>query len=426
VKERLVTFALALAALLLFYALVFPKPQPASQQPSRPVSTDSGPDGQLALWQWLQAENIPVSSLRYRYDRLGATDITATATGNVLISVMPHQLQIRNDEWAPVNRWIESGNTLLVIAALDDTPRWSMFATEGFLPELRRFTGIAFEALPEKKTEPSQESQDPQALEKRLKTMMGTFNIDAVPRGQHPLLSQVHRVHGVSDLPASRWRANPVIPAMPLSLLERSDGGATVLWLMQRGRGQIIVCSMASPFSNSQIDQNDNARLLSNILAWSRGENGRVIFDDAHQGLTAFYDAHAFFADPRLHRTLWWLVLLWLVFVLGPLPLRSAFTRWKPVDETVLIDASGRFYSVAVAPLDAAQRLFENFFNELRRKLNLPENGEPLWDWLKTRSRVTHDERSLLQRLFADVRAGERIDLRTLHNLLSDLQGKVA
>jgi hypothetical protein len=193
----------------------------------------------------------------------------------------------------------------------------------------------------------------------------------------------------------------------------------------QRGRGQVILLSLASPFSNSQIDRDDNAQLLSNIIAWSRAANGRVIFDDAHQADTAFYDARAFFADPRLHRTLWWLLLLWLAFVLGPLPLRSAFSPWKPIDETALIDASGRFYSASVTPLDAAQRLFENFFNRLRRGLNLPESGEPLWEWLASQSRVSRDERSQLQSLYAQVRAGERVKLPTLHNLLIDLQGRL-
>jgi hypothetical protein len=42
----------------------------ALQPDSLPWSTDSGQDGQLAVWRWLQAEHVPVLSLRQRYDRL--------------------------------------------------------------------------------------------------------------------------------------------------------------------------------------------------------------------------------------------------------------------------------------------------------------------------------------------------------------------
>ena len=42
-----------------------------------------------------------------------------------------------------------------------------------------------------------------------------------------------------------------------------------------------------------------------------------MIIDDAHQGLVSFYDPDKFFGDSRLHRTLLWLLGLWLVFVLG-------------------------------------------------------------------------------------------------------------
>ena len=150
------------------------------------------------------------------------------------------------------------------------------------------------------------------------------------------------------------------------------------------------------------------------------------MFDDAHQGLSDFYDARAFFADPRLHRTLWWIVLLWLAFVLGPLPLRSAFAPWRPVDETALIDASGRFYSHAVSRAEAARRLFENFFNRLRHRLSLPENGEPLWEWLGLQGVVASEQRAELQRLYARMSARQRLDLTRLQNLLTDLQGKLA
>lgn len=428
-KQRLVTLAFAAGALLLFYLLFFPKPVPPSEKPSQPTSIDSGPDGLQALWRWMQTEHIPVSSLRTRYDRL--QEAGSGNTGNVLLTVLPHRPPIRKSEWQPLAKWVRAGNTLVVIAALDDTPRWSLFSDATILAELRTLTGVAFVTAPEEKGKSdAAASQDKPAndgkVRKGLNAVLGNPDIEGSPLGEHPLLRGVHVVRGASEYPASAWVSTPSSGNLPLELLRRSESGTPMMWLREQGDGQVIVSTLASPFTNSQIDQADNAQLLSNIIAWSRGPRGVVIFDDAHQGLVSYYDPKAFFSDPRLHRTLLWLLALWLAFVLGPLPLRSAFSPWKPVDETMLVEASGRFYSAVVTPVDAAHRLIENFFNGLRRRLGLVENGAPLWDWLGAQSAVSSEERASLQRQFAHVYAGERVDLTKLQKLLSEIQGKVA
>lgn len=424
-KERWLTLLLAIGALMLFYALVFPKPVPEAEKISQPLSNDTGAAGEAALWRWLSAEKIPVVSLRHRFDHLPAMSQVASSSGNVMLTVMPHKLPIRKEEWQPLYDWIDAGNTLLVIAALDDTPRWSTAGDDaGFLGQLRQLTHIRFDAV---KAQKADKPVDPQKkLQLDLSNLLGTPVIEMVPQGEHPLLRGVHTIRGTSDLPADRWRAADDAPGMSLQLLKRADSGAAVLFLNRHGNGQILVSTLASPFSNAELDAADNAQLISNIVYWSRAAQGSVIFDDAHQGLTDYYDPRAFFADPRLHRTLLWLVLLWLVFVLGPLPLRSVQSLWNPVNDTALIEASGRFYAAAVSRTQAAHRMFENFFNGLRRRLNLPENGAPLWEWLRAQSRIRDDERELLQTLYSKVHASERVELKKLQNLLSTLQGKLA
>jgi hypothetical protein len=415
VKQRLFTLALALGALLLFYQFALPKPPSELEKPSEPLSNDAGPDGELGLWQWLTAQGMPLTSLRQRYAQLNTG--AASPSGNVLLTVMPHRTLVHADEWSALLEWIGAGNTVLVLAALDDTPRWSLGADSGFIEELSKIARIKFTPVPAGKDD---------GASQRIGEALRAFDIKLEPQGEHPLLADVHGVHASSEFPADRWSATPVGQSMPLSLMRRADGGAPAVWISSLGKGQVITLSVASSFANREIDHEDNARLLANILAWSRGSQGRVIFDDAHQGLSDFYDARAFFADPRLHRTLWWIVLLWLAFVVGPLPLRSAFSPWRPVDETALIDAGGRFYSNAVSRADAGRRLFENFFNRLRRRLSLPQNGEPLWEWLGSQGVIASEQRNELQTLYARMSARQRLDLTRLQNLLTDLQGKLA
>ena len=114
----------------------------------------------------------------------------------------------------------------------------------------------------------------------------------------------------------------------------------------------VILAAAASPFSNAGMVWRGNARFLANVLAWSRSPRGAVIFDDAHQGLTAFYDAAAFFAGQRLHATLLWLVLLWLVFVSGSQPMRIRPLHWRASGEMAYSEGSARYLAAVGRPAE--------------------------------------------------------------------------
>jgi hypothetical protein len=207
---------------------------------------------------------------------------------------------------------------------------------------------------------------------------------------------------------------------------DRAEGSATAepaVWLKRNGQGQIIVVAFASPFSNALIGEQDNARLLANIVAWSRAGRGAVLFDDAHQGLVSYYDAKAFFADSRLHRTLLWICALWLVFVLGWQRLRPHSDSWNPVDVTTFIKVTGGFIAGRVGVNRTGQRLCENFFNRIRQRLALPQNGLPLWDWLDAQASIPARELAQLRRLHALAQTRQRINLIQLQNCLTTIMG---
>jgi hypothetical protein len=444
VKDRLLTLGLALAAFALFYALMAPKPANPQERPTRPISTEKGPNGYLALMRWLQAEGVEPVSLRERYGRLHELLDSTAPGGNLLITTTPHLQPPRNSEFGPLLAWISDGNTLLVVAGLSDTPEWSM--GEGVDPEfmahMEAMTGLTFiqsvaedgtvaqapadERAPEaeKKPEPTPEQQRLERQKARQAVIMATQKLDPpqafhmVPNGPHPLLAGVDSVQALSEYPTSQWRAVVDEPVLLLELAQNRDSEQPVLWLRRYGDGQIVVSAYGSILTNKLLGEHDNARLLANIVEWSRAKGGKVIIDDAHQGLVAFYDAQAFFGDRRLHASLGWLVALWLIFVLGPQRLRAAGSGWNPVDITSFVRASGGFLARALRPAAAGQRLFENFFNDIRRNLGLPANGAPMWDWISARGAVPAGDIAQLQELHGDVLRGQRIDLSKLQNLL--------
>ena len=414
-RDRIASLLLGCAALLLFWALFVPKPA-APANASRPQSHDRGAAGYAGLWRWLRAAGIPVLQLRERYASLSKPGMLPSAGGNVLLVTLPTLEPVRAAEWPQLDAWVKRGNTVLVMAALDDTPRWTERATSSPLDSLKHLTGLTFTAIAP-------------ATGGRVRLPPWKFTPTHValrPMGRSPWFTAVRTVATASDLPASRWRALPQDIGPLLAIARRADNGDPAVWLMARGQGRLLISAYADPFGNGQLGLADNARWLSSILAQALGTGGRVIFDDAHQGVVDYYDPKAFFGDPRLHRTLLWLIFLWLLFVVGSQRLRRAKDPVRPIDDTALLQASAAFFANILPPSAAGLRLLEHFFNDLRRRLGLPPNGQPLWDWLEAHGGCSRESLAELRRFHERAQSGRRLNLSRLHLLLHQLAGTLA
>jgi hypothetical protein len=439
VKDRLLTLALAVGAFAAFYALLIPKPPPPAERSTRPLSIEVGPNGYLAMQRWLEREQVKTHSLRERYQALAEVS-SAVPTGNLLISTTPHVYPIRSNETDGLWSWISAGNTLLVVAGLSDTPEWSM--GEGvdseFLAHMKTMTGLSFTQVPpeapaetkdeaaaeeESEEESDDESEEDSPDSTRLDAFTAQTRLEEPqrsqfsPNGSHPLLDRVQSVLAVSEYPSAQWRASSE-DALLLELARERETGVPALWLVPHGNGQIIVSAYGSILTNKVLGEADNARLLANIVRWSLGPQGTVFFDDAHQGLVSFYDPDKFFGDSRLHRSLWWLVALWLVFVLGARRLRPAASTWNPLDVTSFVRATGGFMARVLKPSTAADQLFANFFNELRQRLGLAPDGTPVWQWLEAHATIPTSDLTRMRALHQKATQRGRVNLRELHNLL--------
>jgi hypothetical protein len=423
VKERLVTLGLAVAALFLCYALFLPKPPPENQTPSRPLSTDSGDSGYQAAWRWLKAEHIPAISLRDRFDHL-STNKAQRRSGNVLFTTLPHKLPVRPEEASRLDEWIERGNSVVIAAALDDTPTWALEGDERLVRDVGRLARLKLETI-ETKEAANKDASTAETLKSALKKLSESREIAIEPRGAHPLMRGVHSLKLSSDLPASRWLATPMDSSGVLQVAQVAEGGNGVIWIRRQGNGQVIVLGVAGLFSNRDLGSADNAKLLANVIGWSLEPGGAVIFDDSHQGAVDYYDAKAFYKDPRLHRTLWWLVLLWFVFVLGIQRFRGHPPGRQGADVTAFVGSSGDFFASALTPATAGARLLANFFNSIHRRIGTREDGSPVWDWLSSQAAVSRDDVRELQELQNRIQSGRRFKLSRLQNLLSQLQGKI-
>lgn len=426
-REAWVAPALALGALALFYTLFFPKPN-TQKEAAAPLSTERGPDGLAAAAQWLRQAGVPVASLRDRY--AGLERISAPGQRNLLITSLPGRIPIQPDEQKQLLRWIAAGNTLLILAGIDDTPAWEMgdpIATTAALTHIN-FKADSQQAAPSAHGANAAPARAAAAnAAQALNELLLPGPISAQPTGHQALMDGVHRLSASSELPSIQWRGTPAINVGALAIAERVTPAPreAAWWVEPYEDGQIILSAFASPFSNAQIDAADNARLLANIVAWSRNAQGRVIFDDAHQGAVDFYDPRAFFGDPRLHHTLEWILIAWLAWVLGSQALRSGQALWQPIAATTLMEASARFFSVRVPPASAARQLLANFYDEIHRRRGEREDGSAPWAWLAAQPALAPEILGQLREQHARAQARAAVDLARLQNLLSQIRGSI-
>ncbi len=267
-KERLVTLGLAACALGLFWILMFPKAQ-TGPSVQRPLTTGSDGEGYLALSRWLSSTRIPTLDLHERFDQLGAGRISPRQSGNLLIITLPFSVVAHPGEFTALDAWVGKGNTLLVLAALDDTPQWSA-VTDDFIPQLQKLTAIKFTAVQVPTT-----NAIARAKEKlRAALTPAGREIELHPSGRIAVLEGVSHLATFSALPSTQWKAAAMDASPVLELARRSDTEDPALWMKSSGSGTIVVSAYASLFSNDVIGKADNARLMSNLIAWSVHSGG--------------------------------------------------------------------------------------------------------------------------------------------------------
>src|SRR5207249_3237195 len=163
-RERLITLACAVGALLLAAALFVRHPAAGSRSVALPTTIEHRGNGLLGAWTWLAAEGVRTVSLRERFDAVAKRRDLAR-DGNLLIVTLPVATPWQAQESRALDEWIRAGNTLLALAALSDRPDWS----HGGLSvhnDLQRLTGLDFE--PAHTGRGSHEPDSPEAAAARL------------------------------------------------------------------------------------------------------------------------------------------------------------------------------------------------------------------------------------------------------------------
>lgn len=438
-RERLITLACALGALLLLLTLLWQGNAASEAAAPRPTTLERDADGLAGAVAWLNAQRVRTLSLREPFGALGAHHELAPG-GNLLIVTLPTVGTVRNDEAVALDRWIRSGNTLIVLAALRDRPRFARFALL-MGSDLQLLTG--FEPPPPVITLPQPRVQAPSARPGAPKgaTPSRARSPVLIPSEEllqpqrsglaanrpHPYFAGVTQAEAFSDLVP-----HPARPGLPrdgfaFALAHDPVDGEGVWWVRPDGDGTIILSAYATLFSNRALKVPDNARLLANLVAASLGPRGTVIFDDQHQGLTAAYDPDKFYRDPRLYRTLGVIAAVWLVWVLGGTQLKVPLRSGQAPREAELVRTTGLFLARVLKPASAARRMLADFLARLPPAAAAPApEPERLWAWLQAHPALAPADVAQLRDWYARACADRRVPLGKLHNLIRSTERQLA
>lgn len=432
-KERLITFVCALGALALFAVMFLKRDGTFGGRydvPS-PITSERRGSGYHAAVAWLEAEGIRSISLRERYDTLRAREDLAPR-GNLLIVTLPARGAFNTAEFLPLDRWIRAGNTMLVLAALSDSPNWATEIGGYAWADVNLLTGLEFETVRARAMRRAAREGRPPPKEEGKEEAFRAFSEPArtyiEPNRSHAYFEGVSNVVALSDYPRRPWTVKVPYQGFVLSLAHDRETGEGAIWTRPLGQGRIIVSSFGSLFTNRAIGLADNAKLLANIIGANLGENGAVLFDDVHQGLGAAYDPSKFYRDRRLYITVGVLAALWFIWVLGGTRLRLGSVRSTGPREAELIRAAGGFLSRALPRHAGARRLLDNFFRRISLRAGVAPRGDGRvpWDLLERNARIASSDIEQLRRWHADAMASKRVPLRALHNLIVRLDRQMA
>jgi hypothetical protein len=455
-RERGVAFLLALAALAAFYGLWL-RPSPSLDPDAniaRPTTSERRGNGYAGLYEWLQRSGVEVRSLRERYGTL--PDLEMPPRGNLLILSLPAVEVFHTDELSALDRWVRRGNTLLINAALLDQPDWAARRSAGAVVEIESLTAIEFETRRGRETrlddtplaqrvrdadaraakrkgdkddegEEGDDTEDEFERQRReLLEVPGKIALTAT--GPHVLLDGVKTLELVTDYAAEDWSLRMPYDNFVLTLA-RTASGEGALFEQRVGEGRVLLSAGGSLFTNRALGSADNAHLFANIVSARMSRDGVVLFDDLRQGLSASYDPARFFDDPRLYKTMFIVLGLWLVWVLGSTRLRAPDIVTHDPSEAELVMSAGGLIARTVAPANTALRLFDQFFERVARAARragggAPERGDQ-WLWLERHGAILPQELDRLKAWYADARSARKLSLIDLQNLLDNLESRL-
>ncbi|WP_031432344.1 DUF4350 domain-containing protein [Methylomarinum vadi] len=424
-RDRLLTFAAAVAALLVAFIFLKPPHDDGHKELSLPTTEDAGVEGLKALKTWLEQGGIPLLSLRKRYPEL-ANSAALAESGNLLIVSLPFSREALRSEWQALIRWIGRGNSLLILGHAYNRQPWS--GTDDCLCDAVRLLKDLEWKLTKLMPERAKGENDRGGIQQRIESLQSGL------QGVKPVVTEIFPLTAISLTKEVERLESRMMPALldetwhlstasdQLALRAFTTGlDRTVVWQIEAGEGRIFLSLAGDIFSNEMLNRAGNARLFKNLLSLTLARDGRVIFDDYHFGLSDLYDPEQFFRDSRLHRTIGLVIVFWFIYVLG-YSNRLAPVRAKKAKVSVLdsVEAMAGFFAGRLDKKMVARELTRHLLQDIRLKRHLRDE-EAVWRWLERHPQILDNQIDLMRE--AAQQRCSRLNLLT--DTLSNIRTKI-
>lgn len=365
---------------------------------SQPISSDKGQNGLHKFRSWIDKAGYESASLTTSYQTLQQDD-----NRHLLFATLPAALPTSQQELEYLQTWVASGNTLVLMLALDDKPHWhnqqNRFTVENYLNSFR----LSLIQL-----------DTPQTADKE-ETKQGVLIAQLPSR----LTYQVKRVESNSDQQSHTWQLlGKESVNSALILLRDQTSLSPAAWLSQYGKGQIFIFTHSNLFSNGQIAKADNLTLAKNILRHSLPGKAIIYFDDVHHIITPTRNSANVLMHPLLLLAGGVLVYSLLIRLLRRVETNKAKTAMslqKFIRDTSIHDAH------TLSDREVAVKYAAHFFNAIRATYGLTMNSQPTWDILKSRNKHTRLV-TKAERTYQRVLAAKKFNLHKFIDRLEKLR----
>lgn len=400
-KDRLLTFAAAVAALLLAIVILMPPHDAGDKDLSLPTTEDPGAYGLKGLKTWLEQGGIPLFSLRKRYPEL-ANSAALAERGNLLIVSLPLSREALRSEWQALTRWIGSGNSLLILGHSYNRQPW-LGADDCLCDAVRLLKELDWELtrlMPERAESENDSGGIKQRIESLQSGLQGLKSVvtEIFPSTAISLTKEVERLESrmMPALMGEKWRLSTASDQLALrAFITELD--RTIVWQIEAGQGRIFLSLAGDIFSNEMLNRAGNARFFKNLLSLTLARDGRVIFDDYHFGLSDLYDPEQFFKDSRLHRTIGLVIVFWFIYALGYsnrlAPVRAATAKVSVLDS---VEAMAGFFAGRLDKKMVAQELTRHLLNDILLQRRLRDE-QAVWRWLERHPQIPDSQVDLLR-----------------------------
>ncbi len=437
---RLKTLAGAIASLFVVIGIIGYQGPPQNNRPtSVPTTEDSGAQGLEGIYRWLRESDLPARSLRHRYDALTDAESKYRVSGSsLLILSWPPRNPVRAGELEALSDFIRSGNHALIMVAGHDQPKWAR-PTSLWSDEEDLFDALDLDFSSNETVFLNNASIDEANNDEDGATDASDIpwaNLKNHNREPLTLLSTSSQpVFGVApELSTRRYPqarrgvtlTNTADSPRLWPVFVDNENSTTAMYRTERGSGTVWISLYPEIISNATLGNGDNSAFIAELISRTVADDGVVLFDDFHFGLSNIYDDEAFYRDSRLHRTLALLGALWLLWVAG----RS--TRLAPVRRNAtrpsvkrLIKATGGLYARMLGRSEAASAILLHFQRDVQKRLRISDASD-FWPALSAQLGDEHPAVEQLKTLARAIDSGRKPSLTKLSRAISDVRRDLA